>query len=83
VSAALEQESPTMLAAAQAVLENLGARAFPITPGQKKPPLTAHGFEDASFDHVQIKAWWDKTPTANVGIACGESNLCVLDFDHI
>jgi hypothetical protein len=72
-----------MLAVAQAVLENLGARAFPIKPGQKYPPLTEHGHKDASFDLSQIRAWWVKTPTANVGIACGESNFCVLDFDHI
>jgi Bifunctional DNA primase/polymerase, N-terminal len=72
-----------MLAVAQAVLENLGARAFPIKPGQKYPPLTENGHKDASFDLSQIRAWWVKTPTANVGVACGESNFCVLDFDHI
>jgi hypothetical protein len=89
VSAALEQEfdkkepaASSMLAVAQAVLDDLGARAFPLGPRSKIPLPGSHGFEDASFDHAQIKRWWDKTPTANVGIACGESNLTVLDFDN-
>jgi hypothetical protein len=70
-----------MLQAAKAALE-MGLHVFPLTPKQKAPPLTKHGFQDATADQEQIAAWWDATPEANIGIACGESSLQVLDFDH-
>jgi hypothetical protein len=44
--------------------------------------MTAHGWKDASAEESQIRAWWTKTPDANIGIACNPSNLCVLDVDH-
>jgi hypothetical protein len=44
--------------------------------------MTQHGWKDATLDETQIRAWWTKTPAANVAIACNPSNLCVLDVDH-
>ena len=89
MSAALEQEfdkkepaASSMLAVAQAVLDDLGARAFPLQPRLKIPLPGSAGFKDSSFDHAQIKEWWSKHPDANVGIDCGGSNLQVLDFDN-
>lgn len=45
-----------------------------------KHPLTAHGFKDATTDPKQIAKWWERWPSANVGIATG-SGLLVLDID--
>jgi hypothetical protein len=53
----------------------------PLWPGEKRP-LTEHGWHDATTHENQIRDWWIKWPDANVGIACGPSNLCVLDIDH-
>src|ERR1700679_2573503 len=44
--------------------------------------MTPRGFKDATLDVEQIKAWWAKTPEANVAIACGVSDIAVLDCDH-
>jgi putative DNA primase/helicase len=44
--------------------------------------MTQNGFKDASADRERIRAWWTKTPSANVGIACGASGIAVLDVDH-
>jgi len=37
--------------------------------------------DKCSCDNLQIETWWSKTPDANIGIACGESGLLVLDVD--
>jgi hypothetical protein len=44
--------------------------------------MTRHGWHDATLDETAVRLWWEKTPTANVAIACGPSNLAVLDVDH-
>lgn len=46
----------------------------------KKPPKGSRGFKDASTDLVQVKAWWTKTPDANIGLATGH-NFDVIDID--
>jgi hypothetical protein len=58
-----------------------GWYVFPCWPKTKKP-MTANGFEDASNDPEVIRAWWTKTPDANIAIACGKSGIAVLDVDH-
>ena len=61
-----------------------GWNVFPCKPRTKRPlgALAPHGFKDASNDEAKIRAWWAHTPDANVAIACGASNLSVLDVDH-
>jgi hypothetical protein len=61
-------------------LAERGYHVFPCKPGDKRP-LTANGFKDATRDERKILQWWDKTPDANIGIACGASGICVLDID--
>jgi hypothetical protein len=47
-----------------------------------KHPRTEHGFHDASRDPAVIKAWWEKWPDANIGIATGAvSGFIALDVD--
>lgn len=58
-----------------------GHAVFPLKPNAKTP-LTAKGHLDASTDPEQIRAWWTKYPTANVGMATGKiSGITVLDVD--
>src|SRR5580700_8794548 len=53
----------------------------PLKPAGKIP-ITEHGKNDATLSEAQVRAWWARTPSANVGISCGPSGLCVLDADH-
>lgn len=46
-----------------------------------KHPRTKNGLDDATIEPEQIKAWWKKWPTANIGINCGASGLLVVDLD--
>jgi hypothetical protein len=63
-----------------------GWHVFPLKPRGKYPliPRTAGGtgYKDATVDAAQIAAWWTQCPSANVGIACGASDLYVVDCDH-
>ena len=60
----------------------LGLSVFPLKPGGKEP-LTAHGCKDASKDSEQVTVWWDRYPSANIGIATGKPSggLLVIDLD--
>lgn len=58
-----------------------GWYVFPCKP-RDKYPITPNGWHDATIDEAKIRAWWTKTPNANVGIACGMSGLAVLDIDY-
>ncbi len=55
---------------------------FPIAAGGKKPAIAGgQGFKDATADPEQLSAWWQAHPVWNVGIACGESGLLIMDID--
>lgn len=49
-------------------------------PSPAKHPMTPQGFHDASADEEQVKAWWAKWPTANIGVPTGEE-FDVVDID--
>jgi hypothetical protein len=57
-----------------------GYHVFPVKP-RGKEPLTEHGWQDATRDERTILQWWDRWPTANIGIACGPSGISVADMD--
>jgi hypothetical protein len=60
-----------------------GSRAFfvfPLKPNDK-PPLTAHGFKDATTKPEVIKQWWPVGSLNNIGIALQLSNIVVIDID--
>ena len=47
-----------------------------------KHPRTPNGVKDATIDRKTIKAWWNRWPDANIGIATGRvSDIFVLDVD--
>jgi hypothetical protein len=69
------------LQAAALTLAQRGLHVFPCAP-RGKIPLTKHGCLDASAEADQIRAWWDKRPDANIGIATGsKSGVWALDID--
>ena len=47
-----------------------------------KHPRTSNGIKDATADRRTIKAWWNRWPDANIGIATGRSSdMFVIDVD--
>lgn len=56
-----------------------GWPVFPLRPGTKEP-MTKHGFQDATLDTDRAAQWWQRVPTANVGVATGH-RFDVIDID--
>ena len=54
-----------------------GFAVFPLKY-RDKVPLTRNGCKDATTDAAQIKAWWQKYPNANIGLATGSVHLQLL-----
>ncbi len=54
-----------------------------VFPANGKTPLTPHGLHAATTDPETIRSWWARWPDANIGVACGESGLLVVDVDAI
>lgn len=53
---------------------------FPCVPGRKEP-LTKNGCKDATTDLARIDTWWTKWPGANIGLATGRPEKCILVVD--
>lgn len=94
--AAQAGEQPDMLAAALWYAEDWRKPILPLhgigkgkctcgDPECKSPgkhPANEHGCRDASTDPAVIRAWFQRWPYANIGLACGEpSGVDVLDVD--
>lgn len=60
----------------------MAERIFPIKRGAKFPPLVKDWENVATDDPAQIAAWKERFPDCNWGIACGPSNLIVVDEDE-
>ncbi|MDI3462106.1 MAG: hypothetical protein OJF50_000927 [Nitrospira sp.] len=57
-------------------------RGWPVIPLAGKIPIMKEWNNRASTNPEQIRIWWTKKPSANVGIATGKSScLLVLDVD--
>lgn len=59
---------------------SLGLRVFPLQPRSKIPFRGSRGCHDATTDPGQIRAWWERWPDANLGIATGHL-VDVVDID--
>lgn len=59
-----------------------GWRVFPVKPMAKSPPLVKDWEHAASGSVDQITAWLTRYPGCNWGLACGPSDLTVIDVDH-
>jgi Bifunctional DNA primase/polymerase, N-terminal/Primase C terminal 1 (PriCT-1) len=71
----------TGLAGGALALARRGLRVHPCRPGEKLPLL--HDWPaKATLDPITIKAWWQRSPQANVAVATGgEARLLVVDVD--
>ena len=61
-----------------------GWHIFPCEPQGKRPAgaLAPHGLNDATDELEQVRAWWEKEPEANIGLATGRaSGVVVIDLD--
>lgn len=71
-----------MASMTEAALAYATERLWPIFPCRAdKTPLTDNGVLDATTDPATIRHWWKTWPKANIGFACGEAGLMVLDID--
>lgn len=72
------------LRAAALAYAEMGWPVFPLLPRDKVPliPKSAggRGVHDATTDPDRVAAWWERAPSANVGLACGVASW-VLDVD--
>lgn len=66
-----------MVAALTAV--GRGFHVFPIPPGEKA--ATYRWSTVATNDAARVVQWWTATPLANIGVACRQSGLFVVDCD--
>lgn len=58
-----------------------GWPVFPLRPGSKVP-ATKQGFYDATVDPQQIREWWGREPSYNIGVPTGPtSGFDVIDVD--
>jgi hypothetical protein len=82
IAALLAETSTLLLPDAALRFADAGIPVFPCVAGEKRP-RTAHGFHDASINPHIIRAWWEATPTANIGIPTGQpSGIDVVDVDR-
>lgn len=56
-----------------------GFHIFPIKPGEKAAEY--QWSKAASADAFQVFQWWEATPMANIGVACRQSGLFIIDCD--
>jgi len=61
-------------------LAQRGFFVFPLATNSKTP-ITLRGHRDATTDPKRIDELWRRRPSANLGIACGASELVVVDID--
>jgi len=57
-----------------------GIPVFRVQPHDKRPFPGSRGFKDATTDLAQIRAWWNETPDANIGLPTGIA-FDVIDID--
>ena len=57
-----------------------GLHVFALSPNSKIPHKGTRGCKDATSDEPTIRAWWDRWPDSNVGIATGHL-VDVVDID--
>lgn len=80
VPARKQEENRSNLTAAMSYAER-GIPVFPLVAGGKNPLIKAWQ-KEATADPEQLRRWWSRWPSANIGIPTGEaSGFVVLDAD--
>lgn len=74
---------PPLGRAALAYARRLDLFVLPLRVAAKEPHgrLAPRGWCSATRDSRTIEEWWDRAPSANVGVACAPSGLLVVDVD--
>jgi hypothetical protein len=79
-----KQTEPVDHLAAALAYASAGIHVFPLAPRSKVPLIPARnggrGLHDATTNDVIIRAWWDATPRANIGLRTG-IGFDVIDLD--
>lgn len=57
-----------------------GWAIHPLIPADKRP-LLSDWPNRATSDLDTVRAWWEATPYANIGLACGPTGLVAIDLD--
>ena len=72
----------TALADAAVKYASMGFAVLPLKPRGKEPNI-AHGVKDATADVAQVKAWWERHPNDNIGLAMGAASggIVAIDID--
>ena len=72
----------TALAEAAVKYASMGFAVLPLKPRGKEPNI-AHGVNDATADVAQVKAWWERHPNDNIGLAMGAASggIVAIDID--
>ncbi len=68
------------LADAALAYAEAGFKVLPVVPGDKNP-LIPGGFNNASSDPDQVRAWWNDYPEANIGLPMESNGLVAIDID--
>ena len=77
-----EPRQPMPMIEAALTYAHNGWLIFPLSPSSKSPLKGSQGYKDATRDAKKIQLWWQRYPTANIGLATGNlSGLIVLDID--
>src|SRR5919205_2604957 len=73
--------SAPLLLRASLAYAGRGVPVFPCEPGARRP-LTRNGHWHATTDRRAIERWWERWPSANLGVPTGKkSGIVVLDVD--
>ena len=57
-----------------------GLAVFPLAPKGKIPYRGTNGLKDATTDEATIRAWWEKYPSANIGLPV-PPGCVIVDLD--
>jgi hypothetical protein len=77
------REGAALVSGLQAALQLAEEYGFPVFPCHPdKRPYTAHGLKDASTNIEQVASFWERWPSALIGVLTGRaSKLLVVDID--
>ena len=56
-----------------------GWHLFPLSTGSKVPERGTNGCSDGTTDRDTIRMWWENKPDRNWGLACGLSDILVVE----